>query len=173
MRIDMNVMRHLWVPIEATAVLGCFFIAGCAERVVLQKSTNMVPTIAADEAVRVDMRAYRHARPCRWDVVVFQSVVGDPAAFSIMRVVGLPGEAVSFGRCGLLINGLPCVTPPALRYLRYAAASTNGGLTPLTMPYTTPDRSHFVIGDNIANSYDSRYWGAVPESNVLGKVLLK
>ena len=138
MRIGTNGIRHLWLLAKVTAVLGCALVVGCSGRVV-HKASNMAPTIAAGQAVRVDTRAYGQSRPSRWDVVAFQSVVGGPTALSIMRVVGLPEETVLFTEGGLLINGLPCAPPPMLRYIRYATAKTNHGLKPVAMPYTIPD----------------------------------
>ncbi|HEX3798319.1 MAG TPA: S26 family signal peptidase [Verrucomicrobiae bacterium] len=43
----------------------------------------------------------------------------------------------------------------------------------MTFPYTVPAKQYFVIGDNWANSLDSRQYGAVPLTNVWGKVLNK
>jgi signal peptidase I len=40
----------------------------------------------------------------------------------------------------------------------------------VTSPYVVPKKSYFVLGDSSTNSNDSRFWGAVPETNILGRV---
>ncbi|MES2475033.1 MAG: S26 family signal peptidase [Verrucomicrobiota bacterium] len=41
---------------------------------------------------------------------------------------------------------------------------------PVTFPFKIPARSYFVLGDNVSNALDSRYWGGLNNAKILGKV---
>jgi signal peptidase I len=86
-------------------------------------------------------------------------------------VVGLPGERIEI-RDGHLFadgrqlnenNGIPTVL-----YYSVPTSLTNsfnsGGI------YLVPDDAYFVLGDNSRKSFDSRYWGYVPRTNIYGRV---
>jgi len=138
----------------------------------------MAPTIKAGEKVSVDYTAYAFTSPKRWDVVVFEPPMSTNGVW-IKRVVGLPGETVAFVRGGITINGQPLIVPTRLTNVTYlsldqlpdrqfAIASST-----ITSPYVVPKKCYFVLGDNSTNSNDSRFWGAVPETNILGRAIKK
>ena len=91
----------------------------------------------------------------------------------VKRLVGLPGERIEIrdgrvfadGRLLDQASGIPSVTytSPSSNVLN---APTQSG----SNSYVVPEKSFFMLGDNSANSYDSRYWGSVPGANVYGKV---
>jgi signal peptidase I len=141
----------------------------------------------------VDRFTYNFRRPRRGDVVVFKTrgIVGipDQDQFYIKRLVGLPGESISIGEDQhARINGrrLDASTPhfenlygfdPNARPREGRYGQYNGHvLQPGSKYLPTPDNTieirpgHFVVfGDNTLNSLDSRYWGDLPEENVIGK----
>ena len=108
--------------------------------------------------------------PKRGDIIVFQ-FPKDPSTDYIKRVIGLPGDTVEVRDKVLYINEEKVDDPHA--------HFTDGMLPDITRgprdefgPVQVPKGYFFVMGDNRDNSYDSRFWGFVPDENVLGKAFL-
>ncbi|MFH1198690.1 MAG: signal peptidase I [Candidatus Omnitrophota bacterium] len=105
--------------------------------------------------------------PKRGDVIVF-IYPEDPKKDFIKRLIGLPGETVEIKNGTVYINDMPVMDPifnQRFYYNRGDFGQENKGIV-------VPKDSYFVLGDNSASSQDSRYWGFVPKSNVLGKALI-
>ena len=96
--------------------------------------------------------------PQRREVIVFQ-FPRDTSKDFVKRIIGLPGEKVELRDGSVFIND---------RLLRepYITASYDSTMAPLILD----DAEYFVMGDNRRSSNDSRTWGPVPESHLLGKV---
>src|SRR5580700_5335557 len=137
------------------------------------------------DQVFVDKLSYNFVKPHRGDVFVFRTnhILGireDPetgAPFYIKRLAGLPGDTLRIDPPFLYVNGkkaqgygfarVMSAKPP---YRGYAL-----GHEYLSQPdrtFTVPQHGFFALGDNSYNSYDSRYWGPVPEENLVGRGLL-
>ncbi len=131
----------------------------------------MEPTIKAGEFVTSEPLL---SKPKRWDVIIFEAPVGTGQWMS--RVVGLPGETVDIKAGGLVING-SIVSPPAhLRIGSYQIPRTDLGPAapvPIALPYKIPPGHYFMLGDNVSNSLDSRYWAGLPEADIVGRVIGK
>ncbi len=156
-------------------------------------STSMMPTLTVGDHIMVDKRAGLR----RGDVAVFV-FPEDPRQVYVKRVIGLPGDSVSFAGSTVLVNGvaLPRCTLGPARWIderpREAtlALERNGEQAYLTQEearhdapvsremYTVKDGEIFVMGDNRNNSHDSRFWfggrgGGVPFSQVKGRALFR
>ena len=126
-------------------------------------TSAMEPTIASGDSFYADMSAYDSADPERWDLVVFRSPQDETKTW-VFRVVGLPGETISFDDEGLLINGKSADLPDKLEVSKYSGSEKSD------VAFVVPGQSYFVLGDNPAKANDSRYWGAVSGDAILGKV---
>ncbi len=113
----------------------------------------------------------------RGDIVIFRSPER-PTTDLVKRCVGLPGDQIEIISKKLWVNGAAVEdggyashsderTFPNRRYLaRKARLRDNFG------PFTVPDSHYFFLGDNRDESYDSRYWGAVPRHYLKGRALM-
>jgi len=136
------------------------------------------------DQVFVDKFSYNFVKPHRGDVFVFRTnhipgIREDPEAgspFYIKRLAGLPGDRLRIDPPFLFINGdkaegfgferVMAAKPP---YRGYAVGHDYLGAP--NHSFTVPRDGYFALGDNSYNSYDSRYWGPVPEENLVGRGL--
>jgi signal peptidase I len=111
----------------------------------------------------------------RGDVVVFR-FPGDPSRDFIKRIVGLPGETVSIRDRAVFVDGRRLEEP----YVFHAddrvwpddpSIPEEKRRRDQLPPTRIPGGSYFVMGDNRDDSSDSREWGAVPETNLVGRAL--
>jgi signal peptidase I len=141
-------------------------------------SGAMEPAIPAGSTISV--APLQNSTPQRGDIVVFSppplensNCAGPPVSDIVKRVIGLPGEMISLGSGRVYINGRPLPEPwlqSAVRTETYPGPS--GASYSLTQPYRVPSSNYIVMGDNRTFSCDSRYWGPVPLSDMVGKAHL-
>jgi len=130
-------------------------------------------------------------KPARGDVMVFR-YPKNPSIDYIKRVIGLPGDKVAYYKKQLFINGQPAKQNGQESYAGVGAGVSMSGAklrqehllgvnhdilideSRATMEgeFTVPEGQYFVMGDNRDNSNDSRYWGFVPEENLVGKAFM-
>lgn len=145
----------------------------CNTRKELNSSAAMEPTIKKNSMLEIETKAYRSSRPKRWDVVAFKPPIGYEGAWWISRVVGMPGEVIDLTQSGLMIDGKIEYAPSHLRGITYTQASVNKMSVlpiPIKLPYRISSDSYFLMGDNVSNSLDSRYWGSLNTSMIIGRV---
>jgi len=126
-------------------------------------SESMIPTLRVGDRVLVNKFIYRFAEPERGDIIVFESVEGGSEDL-IKRIVGVPGDRISVRGGKLLVNGELQREPYVNR--RFPDRS-------FYAPTTVPEDHVFVMGDNRANSRDSRFFGPVPEKKIEGEAFLR
>jgi signal peptidase I len=132
-------------------------------------SSSMCPTICLDEYFLASMNAYRGRTPQRGDVIM-HSAPKNAAPF-IKRVIAVGGDVVSPGvHNEVLVNGNPLPQPPVCGKPVRSEVSDSGN--PPFQAVKIPDGYFFVVGDNLSNSYDSRFFGLVALNHVKGKPLL-
>ena len=101
---------------------------------------------------------YPFGEPGYGDVVVFRWP-RDERQFFVKRVIGLPGDAIEIDRGEIYRNGEPLAEP----YVEHASGET-------IIERVVPEGHYYVLGDNRAQSDDSRRWGFVPAENIVGEL---
>lgn len=129
--------------------------------------------------------------PQRGDIVVFR-FPQDPTIDYIKRIVGLPGDRIAYYNKQVYVNGHAVKQTRLGNYVGLGKGGTMTGAALLNEDligvshdiliregqpsvqgeFTVPSGNYFVMGDNRDNSNDSRYWGTVPEGNLVGKAFL-
>lgn len=127
------------------------------------RGASMEPSFLDGDYLIIDELTYRFHEPKRGDTVVFR-FPGDPSQFYIKRVIGLPGETVQVHNGNVYIQRQGDEQPWKLGepYLK-------GMQTPGEITSRVEDNKIFVMGDNRGASYDSRHWGSLPLSSVIGR----
>lgn len=147
----------------------------------------------------METRIFSWAQPQRGDIVVFQGPDSENQLTLIKRVVGLPGDRVSFTNGILTINGvlagqklLNDRTPldnmggaetgdiynlyseeGFSKYPHYILKrKVNSSTDDETKTWIVPDKKLFLIGDNRDNSADGRYWGFMDQDRIYGRAFL-
>lgn len=163
-------------------------------------SGSMLPTLRVGDFILVNKFTYglrlpvlntkifELGSPVRGDVVVFK-YPEDPRLDFIKRVIGLPGDRISYRDKRLFINGEPVVLEPVESYAERSSRRGLGtaqefveylpeaehhvwlasGRGSADQEYQVPEGHYFVMGDNRDDSRDSRAWGYLPEKNLVGK----
>jgi signal peptidase I len=142
-------------------------------------SGSMEPTLQIGDRIVVNKLSYHLHGVDRFNIVVFstpptEACAGPPVADLVKRVIGLPGEVISVHGGNVYINGrfLPeTFLPPEYRHDTYPGPAHVSYA--LHHPFRVPPGDVFVMGDNRPDSCDSRYWGPIPESTIVGKVDLR
>lgn len=127
------------------------------------ESHSMEPNFFDGQYVLVNKLAYKLGEPQRGDVVVFHNP-NNPDEDYIKRIIGLPGDTVSFDGGIAYVNGQPLDEP-------YVNPPTNGGFG--AGPTVVEDNHIFVMGDNRPNSRDSRVFGELSEDLMVGKAWVR
>lgn len=149
--------RAAWLVV-ATALVAVALCHSLLFSVCVVSGASMRPTLAPGERVLV----YRLASEfTRGDLVVLKNPDA-PDDLLVKRVLGLPREQVA-ARAGRVVVGEFVVDEP------YVLPGTSVGDIPASR---IPDDHYFVLGDNRAESVDSRAFGAVDRRLVVGKVVL-
>ncbi len=113
------------------------------------------------------MRLPGFRKPQRGDIIVFV-FPGDRTMDFIKRLIAVGGETVEIRNGSIYINGKE-VTDPRIKKTYYYNYDGEGSFGAEGQVVHVPPGYDFVLGDNSGNSRDSRYWGFVPEANIIGK----
>lgn len=126
------------------------------------KGSSMEPNYYDYEYLIIDEISYRFHEPARGDVVVLHDP-RDTNQYFIKRVIGLPGETVTFASGKVFIND-QVLDESAYLDDDVLTTTFNGDLT-----FTLGPDEYIVLGDNRTASYDSRRFGPVNKSILVGR----
>ncbi len=101
------------------------------------------------------------------DVVVFEAppATGNKDKDYIKRVIGIPGDRVMIKNAMVYLNGKPL---DESKYLKPDVKTYEGAFSKDGLEVTVPENEYYVLGDNRGESSDSREWGFVPKSYIVG-----
>jgi signal peptidase I len=135
-------------------------------------SASMVPTLGVYDRILVQKAFFTWHDVHEGDIVVFSHppldhCPGPQNGDLVKRVIALPGQTIYSSGNSIYINGKLLAEPylPQDDPLGLAIASRQD-------PYRVPPGEFYVLGDNRAISCDSRYWGPIEGSSIIGKVVL-
>ncbi len=132
---------------------------------------SMDPTFANGQYIIVDQISYRFENPKRGDVIIFRYPL-DTKKFFIKRIIGLPSETIEIRGGKVLVTDKEGKKSLSLEepYI-YAPNSTISIGSHNTI--TLKDDEYFVMGDNRTESSDSRIWGPLKRSLIIGRPFIR
>ncbi len=122
---------------------------------------SMVPTVRSGDYLLIKTFAYASSSPQRGDIIAFR-FPPNPKQTYLKRVVGIGGDSITIKNHQVILNGDPLTEDFTEHTYRRAPRPEQR--------WQVPQGYLFVLGDNRDNSADSRLWGFVSESAVVGKV---
>jgi len=130
----------------------------------LVRQTSMIPTFSNNDYLVVEKLSYRFISPSRGDIIVFRSPL-ESGKTLIKRIIGLPGETVIIenGQTSIKNGETVELDEP---YVVHEASSFSG-------TFTLEEGEYFMMGDNRAGSYDSRAWGPIDRSDIIGRPIVR
>lgn len=149
-----SLLRTVLEPLAVA--IGLAVLARAAVHIYSIPSRSMAPTLEAGDQIVVTR--YLRAKPERGDVIVFRSPRGGDELM-VKRVIAVPGDLIDSRLGRVRIGGHTLPEPYVLRQ------ATTGAIESLIVPAD----SYYVLGDNRDDSIDSRFWGCVPGTHVVGR----
>lgn len=149
----------------AIAVVAVLVVRTFVAQPFLVSGSSMEPTFNNGDYLLVDELTYHFRFPERGEVIVLK-YPKDPSSYFIKRVIGLPGETV------VIKNGEVTVVDQGKKEV-LNEPYLDQPMVPGDFEETLGPNQYFVMGDNRNYSYDSRSWGPVPSSDVVGVVRLR
>ncbi len=140
-------------------------------------SGSMLPTLQVGDRIIVDKLSYHLHDVHRGDIVVFARPPLEDQQYAdlVKRVIGLPGETISSKDGDVYIDGKKLNEP----WLPPAEQNQTGPLAGddphpqfnLPGPVHIPEGDYYVMGDNRTDSEDSRFFGPIPRSLIVGRAV--
>lgn len=158
-----------WLLVLIAALLVSFAVRTYVFQTFLIPSSSMKPTLYTGNRILVDKLSVEFGSINIGDMLVFKAPLdvrkdcNDPVTDLVKRVIGLPGDILSSKGNAIYVNG-KALKENWSHYEPLGIAIKN---------ITVPAGQYYMMGDNHSNSCDSRIWGTVPRSDIIGKVFLK
>lgn len=167
---------ELWDIIKTIIFFGLiyFVIRGYIAQPFLVKGRSMEQTFSDGDYLIVDQVTYNFTDPQRFEVIVFNTQFiqgGSEREYYIKRIIGIPGDRVVIkdGEVNLYENNSEIPTILDEKYLVDGLRT----ISPEPVDIVLKEDQYFVLGDNRGNSSDSRYWGALDRSYIVGKPFIR
>jgi signal peptidase I len=167
--------RHVieWVALLALALVVTLTLRTFVFQTFYIPSGSMEPTLHIGDRIIVDKLAVDWVTIHRGDVLVFaappdEDCMGVHDVDLVKRVIGVPGDKLYSVGNTIYVNG---------KKLNEAWTHTEPlgppAIAPQSHPVVVAARHYYMMGDNHASSCDSRYWGTITRSDIIGKAVLR
>lgn len=169
--MDNKNQNSIWKQILSFMIVF-FFSLACAVLVIkffaysaYTPTESMYNTLQTKDKFVISRIEYKNKDPQRGDIISLNSTQASKDELRLIkRIIGLPGDTIEIKLGNVYVNG-------TLLKENYALKDKFTSQT----KYVVPENCYFVMGDNRANSYDSRYWKDpyVKRSDIIGKAKFK
>jgi signal peptidase I len=170
MKIFFAILAFLMEILETVVFIGSLFMVIylfiCQPNKI--QGASMEPTFYGGQYIFTSKITYKFRPIHRGDVVVIHSPKNYEIEY-IKRVIGLPGDTLMFQNQQVFLNGQKLDEP----YISVETPLWDGGYAREGVPITLSPGSIFVLGDNRPKSSDSREFGPIPESSIIGQVFYR
>jgi signal peptidase I len=172
-----------WIKEAVIVIVVAVLVAVLLRAFVVQTffipSGSMEPTLQIGDRILVNKLSYHLHGVDRGNIVVFsrpptEDCGGAQVNDLVKRVIGLPGDVISLSGGYVYVDGKrldESWLPSSEQGITVAGPAGNS--SNLAQPYRVPTDNYFVMGDNRTDSCDSRYWGPISKSLIVGKVELR
>jgi signal peptidase I len=160
-----------WFIVLVVAVTFSFLVRTFVVQEYSIPSGSMKPTLYIGNRILVNKLSVDFGTINVGDIVVFKAppavatLCGDALADLVKRVIGVPGDVLSTKGNTIYVDGKKLHQ----KWSHFPSLGADGAIH----DFTVPAGHYFMMGDNHADSCDSRTWGTVPRSDIIGKVFLK
>lgn len=158
-----------WSAVIVVAVLVSLLIRTYVFQTFYIPSGSMEPTLEIGDRIIVSKLSVELGTIHTGDILVFKApkavttVCGDDVADLVKRVIGLPGQHLTSKGNTIYVNGTPLKQPWTHNAILGRAIGN----------VTVPANHYFMMGDNESNSCDSRFWGTISRSSIIGKAFVR
>jgi signal peptidase I len=129
------------------------------------KGPSMQPNLHTNNLVVVNLLAYDFGSPQRGDIIVFHPPIsGDSVDYYVKRIIAIPGDIVQVTPTAVIVDGQKLREP----YINTVGANGIENLN-VVPPLKLAKDEYWVMGDNRSNSQDSRFFGPISRSAIVGK----
>ena len=168
MKILSAILSFIWeiIKIVVIALLIVIPIRYFIFQPFFVKGQSMEPDFQDGDYLIIDEISYRFSDPQRGDVIVFKPP-SSPSQRYIKRIIGLPEETVE------IKEGKVMISKDGDSWFLKESYLSDYVETPGNIEVLLSNNEYFVLGDNRLASFDSRQWGALPEENIIGRVIFR
>lgn len=157
-----------WCLIVVVAVIVSFGVRTFAVQTFVIPSKSMKPTLRVGDRILVDKLSVDFGTINIGDIIVFKAPPAEHCEVTkitdlVKRVIGLPGDHLTSKGNTIYVNGKALKE----KWTHFEPLGNQIGNV------VVPKNTYFMMGDNHANSCDSRTWGTVPRSDIIGKAFLR
>jgi len=150
--------------VEWVLLSSCGLLVSCGMQSIMMPNDGMNPTIGVGDQVSGNFQTFEKKDPELGDVVIFRPF-GHPGRRWVLRVAGVPGDRIGYSGGALRRNGQLVVSPGFQDGRTYPPVRSGG-----PQIGTLRLGEYFLLSDDPAFINDSRAWGPVRRTQILGKV---